>query len=66
MARKAKTLKRERFTVNLPRNTAKLLRAAARNDKRSISHYLESSLIEALAKGRRFDAGGVLHQTIGD
>ena len=65
MARNAKTTRRERFTVNLPRNTAKLLRAAARNDKRSISHYLESSLIEALAKGRRFDELGMPHPMIG-
>ena len=47
--------------VSLPRNTAKLLRAAARNDKRSISHYLESSLIESLSKGRRYDGKGMLH-----
>ena len=51
--------------MNLCPNIARLLRAAARNDKRSISHYLESSLIEALAKGRRFDELGMLHETIG-
>jgi len=65
MARKPQ-LKRERFSLNTSPHIARLLRAAARNDKRSISHYLESSLIEALAKGRRFDEEGMLHQTIGD
>ena len=46
MARKAKApQRRERFTVNLPRNTAKLLRAAARNDN-SLPRIL------ALAVGR--------------
>ena len=64
MARTAKTVRRERFSVNLCPNIARLLRAAARNDNSSLSHYLESSLIEALAKGRRFDEEGMLQPTI--
>lgn len=64
MARTAKT-RRERFSVNLSQNTARQLRAAARNDNSSISHYLEASLIESLSKRRRYDGKGMLHQTIG-
>jgi len=45
MARNAKTVRRERFTVNLPRNTAKLLRAAA-------SSAIKTDLFPALAAGR--------------
>lgn len=66
MARKAKTVttQRERFTVNLPHNTARQLRAAARNDNSSISHYLEASLIESLSKRRRYDEKGMLQPII--
>lgn len=67
MARKATQLQqRERFTVNLHPNIARQLRAAARNDDISISQYLESSLLEALVKSRRFDEKGMLHLTIGE
>ena len=45
MARNAKTVRRERFTPNLPRNTAKLLRAAA-------SSAIKTDLFPALAAGR--------------
>jgi hypothetical protein len=38
----------------------------ARSDNRSISHYLESALLESLSKGRRFDELGMLQETIGD
>lgn len=65
MARKAKQLKRERFSLNTSPSIAKLLRAAARNDNRSISHYLESALLESLSKGRSFDDMGMLQETIG-
>ena len=47
--------------MNLCPNMARLLRAAARNDNSSISHYLESPLIESLSKGRRYDGKGMLH-----
>ncbi len=65
MARNAKTVRRERFSVNLCPSIARLLRAAARNDNSSISHYLESSLLDALAKGRQYDGLGMLQLMIG-
>lgn len=66
MARKAKTQRRERFSVNLSPSIAAQLKTAARNDNSSISHYLEASVLDALAKDRRYDEKGMLHKTIGD
>ncbi len=65
MERKPQALKRERFGLNTPPSIAKLLRAAAKKDGISISNYLESSLIESLAKGRSYDEMGVLQMMNG-